>query len=240
MIEQMLMPLSKQLDEGFGAVGRSFQESADYLSQNSDTSGRWMHGHLPINYLYRHAIELYLKSIIIIAHRRLRITSDDGSYDSIPKIKLRENFKPIYNVHGIRPLFDAMKQIFVFHRDAVSKIAKTDWSAIPKDLDSSIAIIDRVDPASTVFRYPHSNSPEIDVQKSSFKEVNTDDLLARMHSDGPKQLALMIVNKNNEVVETFALDDKPMPELREALVNAAEILSGAQFGVMMELGKTNA
>ena len=238
MIEHMFMPLSKHADEGFGAVGRSFQEAADYLRQNNCEAGaRWMNGHLPVNYLYRHAIELYLKLMIIIAHRRLRLLSENGTHEPIPRVKVGNSSKLIYNVHEIRPLFDEMKRIFVSHRDAIAKIAKTNWSNIPKELDAWIATIDKIDPRSTVFRYPSSQSPEVDAQKSSFKKVDTGDLLARMNSDGPKQFAMVVVDQNDEVVESFALDDKPMPELREALVHTAETLSGAQLGILMELGK---
>jgi hypothetical protein len=149
----MFMPLSRQADDGFGAIGRSFQDAADHLRQtNSEVSARWMHGHLPINYLYRHAIELYLKSMITIAHRRLRLLSDSSAYDPVPRIKVGEKLKPIYNVHGIETLFNEMKRIFVSHRDAIAKIAKTNWSNIPKELDAWIAIVDKIDPASTVFR----------------------------------------------------------------------------------------
>jgi hypothetical protein len=238
MFEYLLMPLSKHVDDGFGAVGRSFHEAADQLRQsNHEASARWMHGHLPINYLYRHAIELYLKSMIIVAHRRLRLPSTDGAYEPIPKIKVVNNFEKIHNVHGIQALYDEMKRIFVTNRDLIAKIAKTDWAKIPEDLETSIATVESVDPGSTVFRYPTSDSPVADKQKSSFKNIETDVLLEKMNSDGPKQFALVMVNDNNEVVESFALDDKPMPELRDALVCAVGILSGAQLGVLMELGK---
>jgi hypothetical protein len=98
-------------------------------------------GHLPINYLYRHAIELYLKSMIIVAHRRLRLPSTDGAYEPIPKIKVVNNFKKIHNVHGIQALYDEMKRIFVTNRDLIAKIAKTDWTKIPEDLETSIATV---------------------------------------------------------------------------------------------------
>jgi hypothetical protein len=166
MFEYLLMPLSKHADDGFGAVGRSFQDAADQLRQsNHEASARWMHGHLPINYLYRHAIELYLKSMIIVAHRRLRLPSTDGAYEPIPKIKVVNNFKKIHNVHGIQALYDEMKRIFVTNRDLIAKIAKTDWTKIPEDLETSIATVESVDPGSTVFRYPTSDSPVADKQK---------------------------------------------------------------------------
>jgi hypothetical protein len=237
MIEHMFMPLSKQPDDGFGVVGQAFQDAADHLRTGGAESGaRRMHGHLPVNYLYRHAIELYLKSIIVTAHRRLRLQSGEGRYDPIPQIPDGKTSRPIYSVHGLRLLFNEMKRIFTSHRDAIGRIARTDWSKIPDELSGWIEAIDDADPASTAFRYPVSRSPEMDAKKSSFKAVDVSESSSRMHADGPKQFALLMVDGNDNVVESFALDNNPLPELRDALLKAVEMLSGAQFGVIMELG----
>jgi len=195
-----------------------------------------MHGHLPTNFLYRHAIELYLKSMIVTAHRRLQLTSGNRNYDPIPQIPVGQNLKPIYNVHRLRMLLDEMQRIFISHRDTIGTFAKTDWSKIPDELSGWILTIDDADPASTVFRYPVSRSPAMDEQKSSFKSVDVAELTSRMNATGPKQFALLMMDRDDNVVESFALDDNPIPELRDALVNAVEMLSGAAFGVLMELG----
>jgi hypothetical protein len=239
MFEHMFMPLSKHPDEGFGAVGRSFKEAADQLREHCCEGGaQWMNGHLPINYLYRHAIELQLKSAIIIAHRKLRLVDNTGAYDPIPKLIVGKTVKQLYNVHGIQALFSEMMRIFVTHRDLIAKFSKTEWWNIPKELEDWVAIIEKADPGSTVFRYPISNTSAVDIQKSSFKKAETTELLAKMNSDGPKQFAFMVVNDNNEIVESFALDDKPLPELREALLKAVDFLHGVQLGVLVEFRLT--
>lgn len=65
-------PLDNQFDDGFGLIADSFQEAAEHLEkvENKESS---LHSLLPICFLYRHAIELYLKSLIVIIHRRLKI-----------------------------------------------------------------------------------------------------------------------------------------------------------------------
>lgn len=234
MIEHMFMPLSRHADDGFRAVGQAFQQAGDHL-RGEGGAGK-SHGHLPINYLYRHAIELYLKSIIMTAHRRLRLPSANGNYDPIPQIPAGNSSKPIYNVHGLRMLFDEMRRIFVSHQNTIASFAKTNWSQIPQELDGWIATIDDADPASTVFRYPFSRSPDIDEKKASFKSVDVAELTARMNAEGRKPFAMLMVDQDNNVVESFALDDNPIPELRDALLKAVEMLSGAAFGVIMELG----
>lgn len=238
MIEHIFMPLSRHADDGFRAVGQAFQDAGERLRTEGGEGGASnMHGHLPINYLYRHAIELYLKSIIVIAHRRLRLTSADGKYGPIPQIPVGQSLKPIYNVHGLRVLFAEMRRIFVSHCDTIASFAKTDWSKIPEELGGWIATIDDADPASTMFRYPVSPSPEMDEKKSSFKSIELADLTAHMNADRPKQFALIMMDQDDNVVESFALDDHPIPELRDALLKAVDMLSGAAFGVIIEFGE---
>lgn len=53
-------PLDQHFDNGFGAVADSFKEAADSLVQ-STAEAQFLNSHLPISFLYRHAIELYLK-----------------------------------------------------------------------------------------------------------------------------------------------------------------------------------
>jgi hypothetical protein len=240
MFEHLLLPLNKHVDDGFGAIARSFKETADYLVKcNMDKITRCGHSHLPINYLYRHAIELFLKSMIIVPHRSLRLTLEPGNYEPVPKIKINNGTKPVslFSVHGIQALFDEMKRIFETNHDSIGKIAKTDWSIIPEELGKWIAVVNQIDPDSAVFRYPVSRSLKSDAEKSSFKPIEMGDLLSRMQADGPKQMAFLVVDDNNDIVESFALDHEPMPGLREALVGAAELLSRAQLGIMAELGE---
>lgn len=238
MFKHILMPLSNHVDDGFGAVGLAFREAANYLGEMKCEGGAaWIHGHLPINFLYRHSVELFLKSMIVVIHRRLRLPAGNGEYEPIPKIRVGDSWRSIYSVHGIRVLFDAMKNMVTSQKDALSEIAKTDWSDIPHDLETWIHTIDGVDPGSTFFRYPATCTPEIDAQKSSFKPIDSVELSNRMRMDGPGQFAFLMVDQDDVVIESFVLDDKPLPELRNALKEASETLLGAQLGVMAELGE---
>ncbi len=239
MFEHMFMPLSRHADDGLGAVGRAFHEAAVSLRKMKCEGGAgWTHGHLPINFLYRHSIELFLKSMIVVIHRRLRLPSESNEYDPIPKISVGDSWKSIYCVHSTRALFDTMKNMVTSQKESLSKIARTDWADIPHKLEDWIDTIDKVDPISTVFRYPSTRAPEIDAQKSSFKPMDPVELSRRMRMDGPGQFALVMVDQDANVIESFVLDDQPLPELRDALEKASETLLGAQLGVMAELGQT--
>jgi hypothetical protein len=74
----LLTPLHKHADLGFGATAHSYKEAADYLEVNGAELVHF-NGHLPINFLRRHAIELYLK----IGHHHLSSGSEFPSEQSL-------------------------------------------------------------------------------------------------------------------------------------------------------------
>ena len=238
MFRHIFMPLNEHADDGLGAVGRAFHQAAKYLRNMKCEGGAgWTHGHLPIDFLYRHSIELFLKSMIVVIHRRLHLPTDEKDYEPIPRIEVGDSRKSIYSVHGVRLLFNAMKDMVTSHRKTLSEIAKTDWSDIPQELEIWILVIDSIDPRSTFFRYPSTRTPEVDRQKSSFKSIDPTELSERMQTDRRGQFAFLMLDQDDAVIESFVLDDKPLPELRNALEKASETLVGAQLGVMIELGQ---
>jgi hypothetical protein len=67
-MQYMLMPLEAHFDGGLGATGDAFEEAAKKLAESAAELPS-SHPHLPINFLHRHAVELYLKSMIVVMHR---------------------------------------------------------------------------------------------------------------------------------------------------------------------------
>lgn len=57
---------------GFGAIGEAFKDGADDLVASEAKPKRSL-AHLPTNFLYRQSVELYLTSMIVVIHRRLRL-----------------------------------------------------------------------------------------------------------------------------------------------------------------------
>jgi hypothetical protein len=81
-MQYLLTPLHTHVDFGFGRTGDAFKAAADKLEAESSARSGVMHAHLPINYLRRHAVELYLKSIIVIVHTKLDLPyGEDGESD---------------------------------------------------------------------------------------------------------------------------------------------------------------
>jgi hypothetical protein len=66
-MKYMLLPLNEHVDDGLGATGEAFEESATLLSSSSENISH-SHYQIPLCFLYRHAIELYLKSAIVVAY----------------------------------------------------------------------------------------------------------------------------------------------------------------------------
>lgn len=237
MFNYMLMPLEKQPDDGLGSVGRAFADAAKILLETKcEGSSAKSNIHLPINFLFRHAIELYLKSMIVLIHRRLRLKDSKGKYTCIPEIVTGKKKKGLYNVHSIRILFEEMKRLVNIHEKMLANIAPTDWAKIPKELVGMIETIEASDPSSTVFRYPSTRNCDVDTKKSSFKEINPEKLKDVLNNDSAGTFSLVVVDKNNNITESYALDKNPLPKVRSALENATEILLCGHLGMLAELG----
>lgn len=87
MIEDYFKPLALQTDLGLGATADSFYYAAQALDDNQDTKYGFGigGGKLPILYLYRHSIELYLKSAITFIYEISLKKSKTGN-DDFPKL----------------------------------------------------------------------------------------------------------------------------------------------------------
>lgn len=239
MFQYSFTPLHQQFDDGFGAVGESFKTAADKLWPDSEKDVAFLHGHLPVSFLYRHAVELFLKGIIITLHRRLRSPSGAEPFNPDPLIPVAGESKPqpIYRVHGIADLYGCYRQIVSDHSDELRRIARTDWTAIPTELDEWIAAIDAADRTSTFFRYPVTRDRDADVTKSSVQEVCPEEVLAEVRAGGKPAKILMLVDDGDEnIVGMYGLTgSESMSKIIATLKEAAEMLSGAHFGMMAEL-----
>ena len=169
-----LKPFSEHIDSSFGAMADSFIEAAEELEEKDISSSNI---HLPIGFLYRHAIELYLKSIIIIIHVILEIPFgkqlDILSVPQIYRFKKKE-WVLITDEHNIGNLYSYFKHLVSSNKDAMMQIAETDWSNVPPELDNAIEKINQFDPHGTAFRYPSLKSKHktMNDSKASWKKAN--------------------------------------------------------------------
>jgi len=221
----MMAPLEEHYDDGFGAVGEAFHRAADVIAKDSDGKPIFLEG-LPEIFLLRHAIELFLKSGIIIMHRRLRLPYGPQPSDS-PKpflLTASGNWKTLYQTHDLAELYWYWKKILTDHADALTKCMKFSTDiGVPPELDVWIDTLGAVDPNSDYFRYPVSKNRAADKEKSSFKEVAMPDLLPQKLSE-EKVHALVTKDGDGNWVRAFKHDRSTNKEIGEAAHNAAKVL----------------
>lgn len=176
----LLVPLHSHFDMGFGATGNAFKMAADHLEGSEEAKkDNLFNANLPINFLYRHAIELHLKSSIVIFHRRLKLPYGDVAYNGDPMVKVDGSWKPFNRVHGIAALWAYVSELFKEHAEWLAKNTKANWT-FDSETDKDVATIEAGDPRSTFFRYPTTKDLAADVDKSSMKEFVLGDLEANL------------------------------------------------------------
>lgn len=220
----MFLPFDQHFDSGFGAVANSFMYSADALDDNPEGAG--LNSHLPISFLYRHGIELYLKGGIILLHRKFSLPYGDTPPDGEPSILVNQKRKPLYNVHNLAPLYTELLALLAALVEPLSHVPGTrpEYWTLPLELDQLIATIEATDASSTFFRYPITKDAERDAQKSTIRREDVDAMVERMQGDGPKVKAMVMVNDDGEVVQAYSHEDTQNKEVISTLRQAAKML----------------
>jgi hypothetical protein len=236
----MLYPLHLQYDWGFGAMADAYLAAANGL-ENSDWPEKRFNGHLPVAFLRRHAVELYLKSGIVIFHRRLGITDGSDKSDGHLMVKVAGEWRPFKKVHNIADLFAYWSTLFETHHDFLVVNTRTDWK-FPAELPAQIATIQEWDPDSTLARYPltlKSKKDEAkcskDEMKGSMTEITTEEVIARLGNAEETTSTFVFVDKDDNIVATHTLLDDPLSVLNVALRNVSALLSGAHAAMRGEL-----
>ncbi len=229
----LLMPLNQQFDLGFGSVANSFKYAGDaVMSPQSDSPS--LNPHLPASFLYRHAIELFLKSGIVIFHRKFQLPFGKEPFDGEPMVLVKTRWIQIRTVHGLQDLYDYFRSLVSSQADYLSTHTRTDWS-FPSKLDAWISDIDATDSTSTFFRYPFTKHRDQDDNKSVHKEGNFESMVAGI-GEGAKPLkAFLVVDENNEVVKAFNFDDELAKSMTATLRDAADLMYGCHAAMRMEL-----
>jgi len=229
-----MMPLDEHYDYGFGATGEAFFRAAHLLKEHQQSHAFFEH--LPENYLLRHAIELFLKSGIVIIHRKLKIPFSDKSHNSPPMVLVDEKWMPFHKVHSVADLYAHWKFIIERNADTLKMLCefKPDWT-VESDLDASIDFIEITDPNSTYYRYPINRNPDEAKKKSAFKRTSQEDLLPREMPEGKKVRAFIVENESREFVRAYSLDEDSQKQATDALVFAAEALFNYHAMMRIEL-----
>lgn len=234
-MQYLLLPLDQQFDHGFGIIGIAFREAALSLGQHQHPG--MVYARLPENYLLRHAIELFLKSGVVIVHRKLGLLFDSEPPDSEPQVKIDGRWRLVRQVHSVGDLYAYWKFLITTHADALRQLCQHNQRLdIDMAMDGWIKTIEQTDRKSTYYRYPSVKNVAEDKGKSPFKERAVADVLAEVHANKDKpQVLLGIENQDRELVRSYALDDDFDEELREALSHAANYLNNYHAMMRIEL-----
>jgi hypothetical protein len=230
----MLMPLDRHFDRGFGAMADAFKNAADALETSEEASAKALNGHLPISFLYRHSIELYLKSAIIIFHRKFKLPYGPLSYDGEPHVLMETKWKPLYRIHALQPLYSYFRKLFADHAEYLSAHTGTDWT-FPDELSGWIQIIEATDPTSTFFRYPITANRDKDASKSDIQPEAYDHMLETLSARPEPLKAFLMVDENDQVIESFSHNPSAATANLAALKEAAEFLFCCHAGLVGEL-----
>lgn len=208
----LMMPLHMHIDYGFGATAEQFKESADILSASESVRNLGM----SVNYLRRHAIELYLKSLIYVLHRKFNIPFSNGGSLEKPKIKVLGKDYELEKMHDIRLL--TMYSIGQ-HNKLIPCFFHLGIGEIEKDILDKINKINSIDSKSTFFRYPKTEDHIQDIRKSSVRQKSTEDLINSMNKKNGKYVkALLLVDDDDNIVNSFDIDVDVFPDLHKNLI----------------------
>ncbi|EHC7475808.1 hypothetical protein [Salmonella enterica] len=207
----LMMPLHMHIDYGFGATAEQFKESADILSASESIKDLGM----PVNYLRRHAIELYLKSLIYVLHRDFKIPFSSGGTLEKPKIKVLGKDLELENMHDIRLL---TMYLIGQHNKLIPCFFHLEIGVIEKDILDKINKINSIDSKSTFFRYPKTGDHIHDMRKSSVRQKSTEDIINSMNKkEGKYVKALLLVDDEDNIVDSFDIDVDVFPDLNKNL-----------------------
>ena len=229
----MFMPLDSHIDGGLGAIGDAFFRSAQAL-EKSTSEEKFFHQDLPTNYLYRHAIELFLKSAIVIVHRALPLDYGANPAQGAPFVLVKNTWEMLKTVHSVLDLWIYTSNLLRSNPELI-KASRTDWSTIPASLDDDLKQIDSIDPGSTYFRYPNFKSPPADRAKSDWKDASVGEVFAKMKPGSPPVKAFLLLDTDDNISSAFVNETGERSEIHERLRRAAEHLSCVPTGLRMEL-----
>jgi hypothetical protein len=123
------------------AYGRSYHEAAQHLVKHIASTHYRDPDACPIVFLYRHAVELYLKAIILWGNSLLRING-----------KPTVTHKNIFKEHRLRVLLKSVKPILRF-RNSLDNWEDSHFNCF-REAEKVIRELEEFDPGSYSFRYP--------------------------------------------------------------------------------------
>jgi hypothetical protein len=173
-----LTGIDTHIDFGFGITGEAYYSSAQYLFDNKENIKSVQQVEMPTSYLYRHSIELFLKSLIIIFHKRLKLNYDNESFDSTkPKVFISGAWKDLYTCHWIDELYNYwLNELLLKHKPRLEEIApRGEWQE-ENTISKLFPLLAGYDRDSSFFRYPITKNSSLDQKKYTMQRLDLKNL----------------------------------------------------------------
>lgn len=227
----LITPPEKHFDRGLGISAWHFRDAANVLLE-SEKKGDLVS---PIGYLQRHAIELYLKSLIYILHRKYEIPFGEKFSLENPALFVNGKWRSLSNTHNLADLYKYFLSIFESCFESLPKT--TDWK-ISEKLGDQINLVSGYDPKSTYFRYPEASSKCQDEKKSTIQPMDLDSALGKLGLDNSSPIKCSVMlDSNDNVVATYDLVSEPLVEVRKALSEIMDYINNLHCAFLGELTK---
>ena len=231
-----LTPLHTHIDFGFGATGDAFKNAADTLEGALPERGGIFNEQLPINYLRRHAIELFLKSAIVIVHRRLGLPYGPVPDSGEPYALVDGQWISFTRLHSVKRLWSYLSALFIEQKKFFDNIKRVDWT-FPMEVDAWIDEIEAKDPRSTFFRYPNPRDAATDAPKAVMAASTTNEIMARLATEEreQKELILLMKNKAGDITHGYYYAGDQQASFNSVLKKCSEIFSGMHIALRVEV-----
>lgn len=229
----LFAPLDTHYDEGFGAVADSFKNAGNALKETCNRGK--LNGHLPICYLFRHSIELFLKGCIIIVHQALKIPYGSEPCTSEPRIPINGKLNSIYATHDIDVLYKYFSNLLNKKKSELDKVTRTKWE-FKATLGSKFERLKEIDSSGAYFRYPTEKSAVYEKDKSAFKQTTIEALIAMAIKNQEPIKSMKVMELVGQETKIFVHDDSFTEDAMNLLAEVAEEISTCHFALMHELG----
>jgi len=224
----LITPPNTHYDNGLGITADNFQNAAKVLKQQEASTDSI----LPICYLQRHAIELYLKSFIVILHKRYGVPYGMGFSNDKPAIKTNDKWVLLSKVHNLSDLY---QHFIAIHSDLLDKLpTTTDWK-LPKAAEKKIQLVSGSDPKSTYFRYPDASNTVQDSNKQNIQKESMESILKKSKLTNEPIKCVLMYDDNDEITATYNIKSLPMPNVLKALDDLNKLFYGMHAALRYEV-----
>ena len=224
----LITPPNTHYDGGLGITACNFSRASDILKKHNNS----MDGILPLCYLQRHAIELFLKSLIVILHRKFQVPYGPGFSFEKPAIQVQKKWVPLSNTHNILDLYQHFTSIYT---GLIGKLPATTCWDLPNDIERKIKLISGSDPKSTYFRYPESTNSVQDSKKSGIQKESLESMISKSKYSGTAFKCVLMLDQNDDVIDSYNIKSYPLPNTLTALEELNDFFNGMHAAFRFEL-----